>query len=196
MYTWKVTKTLTNPLDPEWEELASSCLGEAVHKDRKKGFLLSRDALKRSFKMHGIELGIKDLKLKEYHLLPQFPQYTFSLSHTKDFGAAIVGSRQDFLSVGIDIENASRTVKDSVLTRISHPGDLATLRKIEVWCLKEAVYKALMNSGKLPASIGFSSIQLQHERWIHSPSGLEGEWVLHETDDALVALAFVLSAAK
>ncbi|GEM_PF-1337269 len=193
MYTWKITKNLTNPLDPEWDELTLACLGEQVHKNRKMGFLLSREALKMAFMEQGVELQIKDLKLQEFHLLHHLPEFTFSLTHTKDFGAALIAKRKDFLSVGIDVENESRTVKDSVLNRIAHPEDLTNLRKIEVWCLKEAVYKALMNSGKFSSSIGFTSIQLKQNRWDHSPSGLSGEWSLQRVDEALIAMAFLKS---
>lgn len=191
MYTWKLTKNLTDPLDPQWEELAQTCLGDRVHESRKKGFFLSREALKQSFREVGFKLSIKDLKLKEFHRLPSLPDYTLSLSHTKDFGAALIAERKEFLSLGIDVENDSRIVKDSIINRIAHPLDLENLRKIEVWCLKEAVFKALMNSGQFPVPLEFSSIQLKPNSWTHSPSGLSGEWILQKEGEALIAMAFL-----
>lgn len=191
MYTWNLTKNLTNPLDPQWQELAQLCLGDQVHENRKMGFWLSREALRNAFNEQGIELGIMDLKLQEFHSLPSLPEFTISLSHTKNFGAALLAERKAYLSLGIDVENESRIVKDSVINRIAHPLDLENLRKIEVWCLKEAAFKALMNSGKFTATPGFSSIQLKQNCWIHSPSGLTGEWILKKEGEALVAMAFL-----
>lgn len=190
MYTWKLTKNLTDPIDPEWDELAHSALGNTVHPDRKKGFLLSREALKKSLQEQGFEVSIKDLKVNNFHQLPTLPQLTISLTHTKDCGAALVGNRKDFHSLGIDIENEARIVKDSIRDRIAHKED-EPLRNIELWCLKEACFKALMNTGKFEHPVEFGSIQIGDGKWFHSPSALEGEWKLENIKPFVVALAFL-----
>lgn len=191
MHSWKLTKNLTDPLDPEWEDLAQTALGTNVHSERKKSFILSRQALKMALKEQGYGASIKDLILINYKDLAAFPEITISITHTKDWGAALVADRKEFLSLGIDVEKAGRVVKDSVGDRIRHPEDLATLRNIELWCLKEAAFKTLMNSGKFPFPLAFSSIQLEAGRWLHPPSGLQGEWRLEHSQDLVVAMAFL-----
>lgn len=191
MFKWKLTKNLTDPLDPEWDELARSALGMGVHPDRKTGFLLSREALKNVLKSLGYDTPIRDLKLSHFHQLIPCPELTISLSHTKECGVALVGDRKEFHSLGIDVEHEERQVKDNILERIAHPHDDASLRKIETWCLKEASFKALMNTGKFAAPVEFNSIQIASDRWFHSPSNLEGEWRIERIKPFVVAMAFL-----
>lgn len=190
MYNWKVTTTLTNPESPEWEMLSLSTLGADVHSDRKMGFLLSREALKSALFDLGFSPSISQLTLVNYHEVVGFPQLTISLSHTKKCGAAVIAERKKFRSLGIDIEEETRIVKDSIRERISHPSDI-NLRNIEIWCIKEAVFKALMNTDQFPKPIEFSSIQIQNGTWIHSPSQLSGEWLLQNVTPFVMALAFL-----
>jgi 4'-phosphopantetheinyl transferase superfamily len=190
MLTWKLAKSLSNPKDPDWDLLIKSELGEGIHADRIKGFLLSRQALEDCLKTFGLDPLIKDLRLSTYHSLLNFPQLTISLSHTKEVGAALIGQRQHFRAVGIDIEHEERIVKDSISERVAHSED-ATLRKIELWCLKEAVFKVLMNSGAFEKPVEFSSIRIAKKKWFHSPSELEGEWELEIIRPFVVARAFL-----
>lgn len=190
MYTYRLSSNLTNPESPEWEKLVQMSLGGDVHEERKRGFLLSREALKQALQERGIDIPVGQLTLVHYHALQGFPQLTISLSHTKLCGAAIVASRNEYRSVGIDIEEESRTVKDAIRERIAHPGD-ANFRNIEVWCAKEAVFKVLMNTGLFEKPLEFGSIQLTHGKWFHSPSKLEGEWKLDLVSPFVVALAFL-----
>ncbi|WPU64002.1 4'-phosphopantetheinyl transferase family protein [Peredibacter starrii] len=190
MLTYKLSTTLTDSQRPEWDLLTESTLGSEVHSDRKMGFLLSRVALKNALKDFGYEVSIGDLKLTDYHLIPKCPQLTISLSHTKTCGAAIVAERKEFRSVGIDIEEEKRVVKDSIIERIAHPND-HNLRNIELWCVKEAVFKVLMNTGLFPKPIEFGSIEIGPNNWVHSPSNLSGEWKMVETTPYVVAIAFL-----
>lgn len=190
MYTYELSTILTDPQCPDWELLSFATLGADVHSDRKKGFFLSREALKKALKNRGIEIPVLDLKLIDYHQLEKYPQLTVSLSHTKTCGAAIVAERKQFRAVGIDIEEEDRIVKDSIRERISHPND-QNLRNIELWCVKEAAFKALMNTGLFPKPIEFGSIQIGEDKWFHSPSNLSGEWKMISTRPYVVALAFL-----
>jgi 4'-phosphopantetheinyl transferase EntD len=92
--------------------------------------------------------------------------------------------------VGIDIEQEERKVKDEVAMRIAHPNDLK-LRKIELWCLKEAVFKAIMNSGLCTTPVEFSSIRIQEKTWTHPSSQLKGEWELEVIKKVVIARALV-----
>lgn len=190
MFNWKLTSNLTNPESSEWEELSKKCLGNEVHADRKMGFLLSRNALQMSLKEMGFEVSIPELVLMNHDKVVNFPQLTISLSHTKDCGAALIAERKVFRSVGIDIEEETRTVKESIKQRISHPSDIS-LRNIELWCVKEAVFKSIMNTGLFEKPIEFGSIELKTGEWIHSPTGLKGTWETKLASPYLVAFAFL-----
>lgn len=190
MHSWKLTNTLTNPLDPEWEMLSQLTLGDAVHSDRKKGFLLARQALLNCLQEVGIKVSPKGLIFKNFHQLNNLEQFTISLSHSKECGAAVLAERKNFRSVGIDVEQEDRIVKDSIRQRIAHKED-AIFRNIELWCLKEAAFKALMNTDQFEKPMEFSSICIGKDDWSHSPSGLKGEWELEMIRPFVVARAFL-----
>ena len=117
-------------------------------------------------------------------------QFTLSLSHTSECGAAMIADRKFFRSVGIDIEREDRVVKDFIRERITHKDD-TNFRNIEIWCLKEAVFKALMNTEKFEKPLEFSSICIGKDSWSHSPSGLEGKWEVETIKPVVVARAFL-----
>lgn len=190
MHVWKMAKTLSNPKDPEWDLLVRSSLGEDVHPDRINGFLLSREALKEALSVSQIYPSPLELFLTHSSRIQKFPQFTISLSHTPECGAAYIADRKYFRSLGIDIEREDRVVKESIAQRISHPDD-AGLRNIEVWCLKEAVFKTLMNTELFLKPIEFSSICIHQNEWSHSPSKLRGKWELDIIKPFVLARAFL-----
>lgn len=190
MTLWKLSVNLTHSEDPDWAILFDSSFSGPIHPERKNGFCLSRDALRKCLAETGISASLRHLKLSNYSTLSHYPELTISLSHTKNCGAALIADTTSYRSVGIDIENETRTVKDSILERISHPSDF-NLRKIELWCLKEAVFKTLMNTGLFSHPIEFSSIQIGQNNWSHSPLGLNGEWELNVIDGLVVARAYL-----
>jgi 4'-phosphopantetheinyl transferase EntD len=190
MHTWKMSKTLTNSLDPQWQMLSSLTLGEGVHSDRKNGFLLARQALQNCLAEVGVKVSPARLNLRNFHQLENVEQFTLSLSHTSECGAAMIADRKFFRSVGIDIEREDRVVKDSIRERITHKDD-TNFRNIEIWCLKEAVFKALMNTEKFEKPLEFSSICIGKDSWSHSPSGLEGKWEVETIKPFVVARAFL-----
>lgn len=190
MHTWKLADSLDIQKDNDWDLLVKLALGDDVHPHRQRGFILSRMALRDALSDVGESAIPQDLILEGYSKLKSFPSLTVSLSHTKDIGAALIADKQTYRSVGIDIEQEARLVKDLVAQRIAHPKDLK-LRNIEIWCLKEAVFKALMNSGEFEQTVKFSSIQIKERKWAHSPSGLEGEWELDLINSIVMARAYL-----
>jgi 4'-phosphopantetheinyl transferase EntD len=190
MLTYRLTSTLNPSEDSEWKQLVNSVLGEAVHPKRVKGFCLSREALKQCLSERGIQIAIPDLILETFAALKDQNSLTISLSHTPEWGAAIIGDAKDFISVGIDIEPLERIVKAPILERISHPDDLK-LTPLKIWTLKEASFKAIMNTGKFEHSVEFSSIQIAEGCWLHTTSQLSGEWRLEEQNGMCIALAWL-----
>ena len=190
MLSFKLVSTLIHPEDPEWGKLVSLSLGQNIHPDRARGFCLSREALKCCFMEKGIDLKVKDLIIEKYHKLEGQNSLTISLSHTSSCGAAVVGEVEQFTSVGIDVEPLQRPVKEAILERISHPQDISIL-PISLWALKEASFKALMNTGRFENPVEFSSLKITPGKWTHSPTLIEGEWSLIEEQGFIVALAWI-----
>lgn len=192
MYSWKLVETLINPLEPEWQKLSEIVLGKDVHADRQKSYLLSREALLSCLNEWSYALKPLELNLLNYHTITSLEQFTISLAHTKNCGAAMVGERKNFRSLGIDIEHKERLVKEPIQKKISNKEDVS-LRNIELWCLKEAVFKTLMNSDQFQKPIEFSSIIIGDKTWRHSLSQFSGTWELEEIKQYVVARAFLKS---
>lgn len=190
MLTYQLVNNLNIDEDPQWHELTLMSLGPDTHPSRIKGFCLGREALRSCLKMLGLEISITQLQLENYKGLKKFPDLNLSISHTKDFGAAVVASKDQTVSVGIDIEPLSRLVKAPIIDRISHPGD-AKLEPIVLWALKEAAFKALMNTGRFEQNEEFSSLLISEDGWGHPPSGVLGEWKTEVQDDVIIALAWI-----
>jgi 4'-phosphopantetheinyl transferase EntD len=186
MTTWTISQFLRDPEDPEWEKLVISQFPEGVHPKRKEGFLLARSSLRDCFRSVELDCPIQSLALRDFSHLEILPQFTISLSHTNQCGAAFIALRKDFRSVGIDVEHEERIVKPSVMERIKNPIDI-NLREIELWCLKEAAFKALMNSGKFQSPIEFSSISIEKNKWTHLETNLTGSWELSNLKPFVVA---------
>lgn len=187
---WQLTQTLNEKEREQWTELARLELGENVHPDRIRGFVLGREALRLCFSKFGLPIGISELKIKNYNHLTNHSSVTFSLSHTHLIGVAILGEKQIYCGLGIDVELENRQVKDAVIERISNKNDLS-LEKINLWCVKEAAFKALMNTGRFSRNIEFSDIAIGSGVFSHSPSKLSGEWELENPKPFVVARAWI-----
>lgn len=190
MLTFHLRKTLISTQESEWEELVATSLGADVHPKRARGFCLAREALRDCFKEFKIDLNVKDISLEGYSQVRGFPTLRISLSHTSEWGAALVGYSAQYASLGIDIEPLERVVKPMILARVSHAEDL-DMSPINLWALKEASFKALMNTGKFKAPLEFSSIRISEGKWDHSPSGLNGEWKIDSQEGLIVAMAWI-----
>lgn len=190
MLHFKIKSSYSQIDNGEWENLITSDLGNSINSERKKEYIFAREALRIIFDSINRPLRISNLVLKGHHHLEGYPEYTISLTHTKEAGAAVVGLRSEYVSVGIDIENKNRVVKTAIIERISHPCD-EKLESIEIWCLKEAIFKCLMNTDQFDRPFEFSEIQIQKKYWNHPPSGLRGEWLLEIKDDLVLAVAFL-----
>lgn len=192
MPVWKLTKTFTQSLASEYDRLVESTLNGHSHPARKKSFILSREALRLTLLEMGETPLVPQLKLQNFCLLNSWPDYLVSLSHTRLAGAAVLVDRRVFVSAGIDIELQNREVSEAVARKITGPEDLP-LRKIELWCLKEAAYKCLMNTGKVSAAVRFSQIEIRRNAWFYPPKNLSGQWELTQAEGHIVALAFMLA---
>lgn len=190
MITLRSCQSLDNLNESEARFLLEREFKSKVHPGREETYLLAREALRLAFCAEGINLGLKKIILKTYGEMQDYPDYTLSLAHTHKCGVAALAKRSEFLAVGVDVEDESRPIKDTLIQKITHPRDTA-LRNIEIWILKEAVFKCLSNSGKLTEQPLYTEIEILKDGWSHSPSGLTGDWEIRELKPFLVALSTV-----
>lgn len=190
MPTYYLLKTLILSQEPHWKSLVETVLGTDIHPQRAHDFALSRGALQLCLAKKGIALPIKDLILEDYCSVKGQDSLTISLTHTSNWGAAVVAAKKEYVSVGIDIEPLTRDVKASILERISHAED-QTFPALTLWSVKEASFKALMNTKKFPHPVEFSSIKITNHIWEHTDSKTKGEWKTSEEQGLLVALAWI-----
>jgi hypothetical protein len=189
MLTFRLARALANPNDPDWRLLADHSFKGPVHSDRLSGFLLSREALRLCLEARGVSALPRTLTLKCFDELDHYSDFTISLSHTAACGAALIADRQTYRAIGIDVEHDERVVKENIRERIAHTKDIQ-LKNIELWCLKEAVFKVLMNAQTSDRPVEFSSIRIGDQRWFHTPSGSEGVWELERIKPYVVARAW------
>ncbi len=189
MLIYRLQNTLNFTQELQWQELVKQTLGENVHHSRQRGFCLAREALRDCFKAYNLPLEINDLQMVHFDALKTYPDYTLSLSHSSEWGAALVGERSRYVSVGIDIEPLSRIVKPLILERIAHSRD-HSYSPLETWALKEASFKAIMNTRRFEKPIEFSSIRLLDQGWSHS-TGLSGPSIIETNSGQLVARSWL-----
>ena len=115
---------------------------------QKKQWQTSRYALAKAMKKLYPQrplTSLSDLEINHHHTLKKDPGILVGLSHTKDFGAAVLGPTSKIKGLGIDIELSSRTLKQGVQKFFLHKEDDLFLQKnpLLLWMAKEASYKAL-----------------------------------------------------
>ena len=94
-----------------------------------------RDAVRRIVdRLLGSEVAVSHLD----NGAPQVPGTHISVSHCRTFAAVAVC---DETPVGIDIEEVKRCVA-RIVNRVAHPDDDTSLTPAQLWCAKEAVFKA------------------------------------------------------
>lgn len=104
----------------------------------------SRGALKLC--LEEIGLNIKnhiELEVTNHHYLKYFENINVSLSHHKKMGAAIISNDPKIISIGIDIEDKNREVKEGTTKYFHHPKDDFERPFIKKWVAKEAIFKAI-----------------------------------------------------
>lgn len=169
-------------------ELIESSYPPPLHPARRAGLFSSRSSLLENLRKIYPEASFTNLQLADHGRLKDYPDLTVSLSHSALAGASAVAFAQDYLAIGIDIEPLERVVKENIVQRITTQNDL-TLTNIQIWCLKEAIYKCVSNSKCYQGVLEFRDMEIKDHQWIHSPSGLNGEWKIWNESNHQVALA-------
>jgi 4'-phosphopantetheinyl transferase EntD len=190
MLIFRLSQELISDELEQWNNLQKMTLGEGVHPDRALSYCLSRDALRACLRENGVDLKIPHLIVTDHHKISIAEDYTLSISHTKNWGAAVIGSRLKYLGLGIDVELKDRAIKSAVLDRILHSKDQA-FEPLTIWCLKEAIFKTLMNAQKITHPVEFSTIQVTTKGWTHADSKSKGDYQMVDHPKLVIALAWI-----
>ena len=134
--------------------------------DSNDAFLNSRGALANilTAQGHKIDNLKNDLELINYQNLILFPQYLTSISHTRGAGAAVLADKNDYLSLGIDIEWSTRQLKPESQKFFRNQDDKSTEDLLKLWTMKEAAFKALSPLG-YPGVLVLSKIIIQNDEF-------------------------------
>ncbi len=190
MLIFRLSQELISDELEQWKDLQKMTLGEEVHPERALSYCLSREALRACLREQGVDLQIPHLIVTDHHKISIAEDYTLSISHTKNWGAAVIGSRLKYLGLGIDVELKDRAIKSAVLDRILHSED-QVLEPLTIWCLKEAIFKTLMNAQRITNPVEFSSIQVTSRGWTHADSKSMGDYQMVDHPKLVIALAWI-----
>ncbi|RLA65393.1 MAG: hypothetical protein DRQ88_03415 [Epsilonproteobacteria bacterium] len=125
-------------------ELISS--PEPLERSAEWGKQSSREALAGCLKKMGINSkSSEDLTIIGHTHLAKHPQITASISHTRKVGAALTSNRDQYPSVGIDIEFVDRKIAHGAEKYFINEDDGVEVWQniLLTWTLKEAAFKAL-----------------------------------------------------
>lgn len=170
-----------------WHVLALSRMGD-VHANRRQEWALARAALSLAFSKHGVSLRPEHCVFKGHHELNQYPQWRFSLSHTKNAAGAWLAPTNSVRGLGLDIEYNDRKVSASVKARLAHSEDMA-LSTLELWSLKEAAYKALPAMAQ--ENIWLNRIKVTPGQFELTGSPFRGFWETASDGKLLVSKAWL-----
>ncbi len=143
----------------QWEKRQKENLSRSVHPVRLKSSVLARMSFEKLKRLHGTAFN---------------PSY----SHTEELGLCSVTLEQSLYS-GIDIERSDRVIRKDALKMFINDDD-SDLTPLQLWCLKEAAFKALNNSLKSQGPKLIKPIII-HENQKFSFGKFQGDWKLTET---------------
>ena len=94
------------------------------------------------------ELSFLEIELKDYQFLNDDNSSCYSLAHTKEMAVAVKALKEHFTGIGCDVEYAQRKMPAGSERHFLNDKDQIKLPLLESWCVKEACFKALSNSGE------------------------------------------------
>jgi enterobactin synthetase component D / holo-[acyl-carrier protein] synthase len=159
----------TPPLWPIEEE----ALGPRAVERRRRVFALGRAAGRAALG----EFGVHDVAIpRAPGGEPMWPQgFVGSITHSREVAIAIVGRRQDYVGLGVDVEELARGPSARTARLVCRPGEMAwvdaeagTERLARLFSAKEAVFKALYPIEGV--WLGFADAEL---RWLDNRQRFE-----------------------
>jgi 4'-phosphopantetheinyl transferase EntD len=160
-----------------------------VHQNRINEWSLARCALHIALQKNKLDLSPEDYVFKNFHELGHLPSILFSVSHSKNWAAAIISDTTSSRHIGLDIELKGRVINDGIQQRMHHKNDDTSIDPLELWSIKEACYKALPSSAQ--EGIWLNHIAINKDGFELSHSPLKGNWELVEHDELIISEAII-----
>ena len=168
----------------KWLKLAREKL-PGVHPGRHNEWALSRWALDQQLRSEAGLIAFGK-EFDGFHHLRGIPEWTFSLSHSKEWGGAWLVKTQDGLGIGLDIEYKDRKISHEVFQRMNNPDDI-NIDLVTQWAVKEAAYKSLPK--EIQDSLWLNSIKVKRGTFEVRGHSVKGEWTTFPHDQLIVAAA-------
>jgi 4'-phosphopantetheinyl transferase EntD len=181
----------THALPPRLHPIEEEALGPRAVEGRRLFFALGRAAARDA---------LRELEGTEPVAIPRAPSgepvwpasIVGSISHSHEVAVAVVGRREDYAGLGVDVEDRARGPSPRAARLVCRPSEMdwvdpesGTDRLARLFSAKEAVFKALFPIEQV--WLGFADAEL---RWLHEEEGFEAR-VLKRVGDAYPA-GFVL----
>ena len=143
--------------------------------------------------------SFNDFQIEKHLYLKLDSNLLVSLSHNKEYGAAIVGfdSNSPFISLGIDVEFIKRPVKEGIEKFFFHELDQPPQNlffknsKLAIWSAKEAAFKALSPFWKEEKVLVLKDLWIQGNQFGFKDESLGKIFWQSHNDDILIATAFL-----
>lgn len=168
----------------EWLTVAEKELGD-FHKNRKLEWSLGRYALELAFAEKNIKFEKKNYKFLGFQEMAENPEWIFSLSHSKNWGAALLLPKRNFAGVGLDIELKTRNLTSAIKERMAHAED--KIEGLLLWSIKEAAYKTLPK--EIQEKIWLNQIAVDETHFKVEAFAMKGSWRVFEHPELCVVSA-------
>lgn len=159
-----------------------------AHHKRVREWISARLALQEAFRHFGVAIDPMSIPMKGHHALEGLPDWRFTISHDDTCSTVWLAKASGAANMGVDVEEATREVKDSVRERIESPKD-APLSSVELWSLKEAIFKSLPEAEQ--SGLPFRCIGvLPGGRFSIEGTACEGQWIQKRAETSIVSYAW------
>ncbi|MES2856844.1 MAG: 4'-phosphopantetheinyl transferase superfamily protein [Bdellovibrionota bacterium] len=165
---------------------------KSAHVKRKTEFALGRLALQKAFETQRIDLAPDELIFNGFQELLLVPGYRFSISHTDTCALVWLADSDECKGIGVDIEPSDRVLSEAVYKKLVHTQDASTLSPIQLWCAKEAAFKAVATEHQ--PDLVVAKIYLEENRFITEASATApvstGKWIQYVNDGYIHSFAW------
>ncbi len=189
----KLFNSLKVVVTPSFEgEVPAAILERYPSKKRVRDHYTSRLALIEALNSPKVK-SYEDLKIENHHHLVSLPQFIVSLTHTNTLAAAVTTDQELIESVGIDLEARNREMKTGILKFFLREDDQIE-NPLELWCLKEAAFKALSPLYHEEKQLVLKDICIRNDGSfvLDSKQGLSGYYQLRKEQGHYLALAIIV----
>lgn len=172
------------PLPAEWLALAQRLMPD-VHPHRQREWAYARLALARALATLQMSLTPENYHAEGFQKLRTF-SVRFSLSHTKNWVAALATAPATAAGFGVDIEEQTRRISPDVEGRMLNSADTPELSPLQRWALKEAAFKAL--SEEEQQGIWLNNLAISSTGEVHLKEKLLGNWQVVPHHDLIIGI--------